>query len=379
MIVSMSSRKTQTNFRQPAQCVLSHCTRLVLVLVALAISTQALAQPFVPSRPAQCVAWSSTGEQIATGISGMSNGEIPLRPHPSPRKCAEILIFDAKSGERTRRIEWYGDLTDLKFSSDGKLIASARIYRTDDGLDFNGVCLWNAETGKVVRALERAHAFDFSPDGKSMAVVSPRSCTLFDLETEERIARLAPLGGALSIRFSPDGKRLFGVVKGSQGFHLRSCDALSGEYVIDAIALDEPFYSFDLSADGQLAASGHDEGNVLLWNAQTLEPAKRLQSGGSDRTRPLFSPDSKVIALCGQAKADIVFFDVETGREIRRMHHDKGEFSTQTRRDKDENIRPEEDPARFAFSPDGELFVSGCYGGVIRRMNTGNEVRRLTP
>jgi len=237
---------------------------LCAFLAALWSGAAVFAQPFVPARDAHCVAYSPDGKLIATGISGMSNGEIPLRPHPSPRKCAEILIFDAQSGERIRRIEWFGDLIDLQFSPDGKHIGAARIFRTIDDLDFNGVRIWDAKTGKSVRAFERAHAFDFSPDGKSIVVVSARSCTLFDLESGDRTGGIEPLGGALAVRFSPEGKRAIGIVEEQDGFKLRSCDAATGEDVVDALALDEPFYSFDISPDGKYVASGHDEGNVLL-------------------------------------------------------------------------------------------------------------------
>lgn len=348
----------------------------IVLLLACAVAE---GQPFVPSRDAQCVAFSPTGDRMATGISGMSNGETPLRPHPSPRKCAEIYIFDSDSGERLQRIEWFGDLTRLAFSPDGKLLGGARLYRTVDGLDLNEVQLWDVSTGKSMRTFERAHAFDFSPDGKSIALVSRRSCTLFDLASGERLGRVKPLGGSLAVKFSTGGGRLIGIVKSDEGFQLQSCDVDTGEAVASGIALEEPFYNFAVSADGTHIASGHDEGNVLLWKADTLEPVQRFQSGTEDRQRVLFSPDGKTLACCGQSKADVVFFDVETGREIRRMHHDRGGFSTLIRRDGEETIRPEKDPARFAFSPDGKLFLSGCYGGVLRRMDTGNEVRRLTP
>ncbi len=243
----------------------------------------------------------------------MSNGETLLRPHPSPRKCAEIYIFDSDSGERVQRIEWFGDLTQLAFSPDGKILAGARLYRTVDGLDFNEVQLWDVSTGKSLRTFERVHAFDFSPDGKSIALVSQRSCTLFDLASGERLGRVKPLGGALSVKFTHDGKRLIGIVKSDEGFQLQSCDVATGEAVAAGIALEEPFYNFAVSSDGKYVASGHDAGNVLLWKADTLQPVRRFPAGTEDRQRVLFSPDGKTLACCGQTKADVVFFDVETG------------------------------------------------------------------
>lgn len=350
---------------------------IVSILLAGATVQRAVAQPFVPARNAQCVAFSPEGDLLATGISGMSNDASPLRPHPSPRKCAEIKIWDAETYERLRRLEWYGDITRLAFSPDGKRLAGARLFRTIDGLDLNQVHVWDVETGDTVRAFERTHAFDFSPDGQTIVVVSRRSCSSFDLDSGERRMRYKPLGGALSVRYTPDGKQLVGIVQSEDGYQLVSCDTQTGEMVAEGVAFEEPFYSLEISRHGALIATGHDGGNVLVWKVDGLQPLKRFQSGATSRQRPVFSPDGKTIACCGQAKSEVAFFDVASGREIRRMRYDRGTFATYFRRDREETLRPESDPARFAFSPDGTLFFAGCYGGILRRMDTGNEVKRL--
>jgi hypothetical protein len=72
-----------------------------------------------------------------------------------------------------------------------------------------------------------------------------------------------------------------------------------------------------------------------------------------------------------------VFFDVASGRELRRMHYDQGTFHTLLRRREGELARPEEDPLRFAFTADGSAFIAGPLGGVLRSVETGNEVQRL--
>jgi WD40 repeat protein len=347
-------------------------------VAALSLGSHAArAQPFVAPRTAQCVAFSHDGKLLATGKSGQSNDAEPLRPHPSPRKCAEIELYDGETFDKLRRIESYGDLTSLAFSRDGKLLAAARLFRTIDGVDLNAVILWNVETGEVARTFERTHAFDFSPDGKSILVASQRSCTSFDLATGERQNSFKPLGGALAVKYSPDEKQLFGIMRGDDGYKIVSCSLASGDQVAASLALDEPFYNLDVSRDGKLVCSGHDAGNVLLWKAETLEPDKRLQAGVEDRQRALFSPDGTAVACCGQTKADVVLFDVTNGREQRRLHFDKGSFTTYMRRSADEKVRPESDPQRFAFSPDGSLFFAGCYGGILRSLESGNEVRRL--
>jgi WD40 repeat protein len=351
--------------------------RATLILLCLLSGSFALAQPFVPKRDAQCVAASADGKLFATGVSGMSSGELPPRPHPTPSKCAEIKLWNADTSERIRRVEWFGDLTRLSFSPDGKLLAGSRLYRTSDGLDLNEVRLWKIPGGEVLRSFDRAHAFDFSPTTSTIAVASQRSCAVFDLATGERLHKIEPLAGALAVRYSPDGKQLVGIVRGDEGYELVACDAADGKALARSLAIDEPFYSLDVAARGGLVATGHAGGNVIVWQLETLEPLKRFSGGDEQRQRAIFSPDGATLACCGQAKGDVVFFDVASGRELRRMHYEEGSFHTHLRRRDDEFVRPEEDPLRFAFTADGEAFIAGPNGGVLRSVETGNEVQRL--
>jgi WD40 repeat protein len=351
--------------------------RATLAICCLLSCSAALAQPFVPKRNAQAVAESHDGKLLATGISGMSSGEMPPRPHPTPSKCAEIKLWNADNSERIRRVEWFGDLTRLAFSPDGKLLAGSRLYRTSDGLDLNEVRLWKVPSGEVLRSFDRAHAFDFSPTSSTLAVCSQRSCTIFNLLEGERLRKIEPLAGAIAVRFTPDGQKLVGIVENEQGYRLVLCEIALGKTKAESIALDEPFYSLDIARRGGLVATGHAGGTAIVWSLETLEPLKRFSGGDEQRQCVLFSPDGATLACCGQEKADIVFFDVASGRELRRMHYEQGTFSPYLRRDRDERVRPEEDPLRFAFTSDGAAFIAGPYGGVLRSVETGNEVQRL--
>ncbi|MCA9270429.1 MAG: hypothetical protein KDA41_18230, partial [Planctomycetales bacterium] len=268
--------------------------------------------------------------------------------------------------------------TQLAFSPDGRRLAAARWFRTTDGVDLNAVVVWDVATGQLAQTFERAHAFAFSADGRLLAAATQRSCTMFEVDGWKRLRSLKPLAGALALGFSARDERLTGVVSAADGCKLVCCDAQSGEERAQSLAFEEPFYNFSGSPDGKLVATGHDGGDVLLWNAETLEPTKRFAAGGQDRQRAIFSPDGKVLACCGQAQADVVFFDVASGRELSRMHFDDGKFTTLLRRRAEEKLRPESDPARFAISPDGALFLAGPGGGVLRRIDTGAVVRRLT-
>ncbi len=69
-------------------------------------------------------------------------------------------------------------------------------------------------SGSVVRGSK--HFVDFSPDGKLLAVGQDSSVFVFDLKTKKRAQNLKELWGMnQEARFSPDGRKLAGVVNGA--------------------------------------------------------------------------------------------------------------------------------------------------------------------
>jgi WD40 repeat protein len=360
---------------------LLRCASLACGLLLLAISV-ASAAPFVPARNAQCVAISPDGKLAATGISGMSNSEFPPRPHPSPSKCGVLQIWDIASGTRLRRMETYGDLTKIRFSQDGKLLASARLFATGDDVPMHEVCLWDVVMGKVVHQFHGCHGFDFSPDGESIVVLSRSRCALYDLATRKKEQIIEPLGGALSVSFFPDGKIIAGALHADNQFRVVLCDAATGQSLAESQPLDEAFYHVAVSADGKLLATGHNGGNVLLWDAVNangtgLRPIARLKTATPGLQHPFFSPDGLTLAAASQDNGDAVFWELATGKEYRRYTFERGTFRTYYSRPADDTLRPETDPYRYEFSPDGTAFMAGCYGGIIRLVASGQEVRRF--
>src|SRR6476620_2945758 len=85
----------------------------LLTLFLIAASGGVHAAPFVPARHAQSVAWSPDGAYVATGVSGLSDGAVPPRPHPDVRKSALIAVWDAVTGKQIWRAETFGDFTRL--------------------------------------------------------------------------------------------------------------------------------------------------------------------------------------------------------------------------------------------------------------------------
>ena len=341
------------------------------------------AAPFVPARDPQVVAFAPGGTIIATGCSGMTDGSFPPRPHPDVRKCGVVAVWDVATRKRLFRWETFGDLTKLAFSPDGSLLAASRLYETDDGLALHEVRVWDVTSGRVVKSLDRCHSFDFAPIEPQIAVLSRSKCVVYDLKDWTKEKLVAPLGGAVSVSFTADGLSLVGIVKDEGKYRLRLASvepAAAGETPappIESQPLDQPLYRVAAAADGTLLATGHDGGNVVLWDAASLDVHGRVQTGVRGLAHPFFSPDASLVAAGCQDNGDVVIWNLAQRQEVSRFTFEKGGLRTYLQRPAEASYRPEKDPTRFCFSPGGEAVLVGAYGGILRAASGGQELGRF--
>lgn len=346
-------------------------------LLMIALGLHASAAPFVPVRDPQVVAFAPSGKLVATGCSGQSDGSFPPRPHPDVRKCGVVAIWDVASGKRLFRMETFGDLTQLAFSPDGTLLAATRLYATSDGVALHEVRLWDVSTGRTVKTLDRCHSFAFSSDARRLAVLSRSRCVVYDIGEWTKEHQIKPLGGAINIAFVPDRENIVGIVRTGGKFALRLCNPVTGAEIRTSVPLEIPFYAIAAAADGSRLATGHSDGAVVLWNSATLEPEGQLNLGVAGIAHPFVSQDGKLLAAGSQASGDVVIWDLASKQEHRRYTFDKGGFKTLLARSESDTVRPEKDPMRFAFAPDGEAFLVGAYGGILRLVEDGRDIQRF--
>ena len=351
-------------------------------MIMAAACANLAAAPFVPPRDPQCVAFAPGGTLVATGCSGLTDSTFPPRPHPDVRKCGVVAVWDVQTGKRLFRWETFGDLTKLAFSPDGTLLAAARLFETADGLALHEVRVWDATTGRLVKLLDRCHSFDFSPDGRQLAVLSRSKCALYDVKDWAKETLVKPLGGAVTVSFAADGLSLIGVVRDEGKYRLRlaSLETLrAGETATsqESLSLDEPFYRVAVAVDGSLLATGHDDGNIVVWDAATLDIRSRLKTGERGLAHPFFSPDAKLLAAGCQENGDVVIWNLAERQEVGRFTFEKGGLRTYQSRPAGATFRPERDPTRFCFSPDGDAILVGAYGGILRATSGGQELRRF--
>jgi WD40 repeat protein len=348
------------------------------------------AAPFVPPRDPQTVAFAPGGTMVATGCSGLSDETFPPRPHPDVRKCGVVAVWDVASGKRLFRWETFGDLTQLAFSPDGAFLASARRYTTGDGLALDEVRVYDLTTGRLARTLDRCHAFDFSPDGRQLAVLSRSKCVVYLVREWSKETLVGPLGGAVNVSFTATGQSLVGVLRDGEKYRLRltpiepaahgpadSPPAAAAQGQRDSLALESPFYRVAVAPDGVLLATGHDGGNVVVWDAETLDVRTRLQTGERGIAHPVFAPDARLLAMGCQENGDVVLWNLDQRQEAGRFTFEKGGLRTYALRPAGETFRPERDPTRFCFSPDGTAILVGAYGGILRATDGGQELKRF--
>ena len=101
------------------------------------------------------------------------------------------------------------------------------------------------------------------------------------------------------------------------------------------------------SPDGTTLATGHYDGEIRLWNAQTGELRQVIPTDGVVESLA-FSPDGSVLASGESTGSNQVrLWDIEIGQLVRIL---------------DSHGNPLES---LAFSPDGRLLASGSVDGTV--------------
>ena len=234
----------------------------------------------------------------------------------------------------------------------------------------------NLPEGAIARLGKGGVSYDdrgiaFSPDGSRLAVATSMGVWLYDAETLDEIALLTGHKEAVTaVVFSPDGTKLASV----SGFHFPGTLklwAVKTEKNIATLQVEKgPNGSVAFSPDGtKLAWAGR------LWDVETRQQLDILHN---DRLFEVaFSPDGKILAgtginAIGRTRSGVIkLYDVETGQLINTLAAtQRTKLSESTKR-----------ISSIAFSPDGQLLVSGsANGGTIKLwdVETGRNTATFT-
>jgi WD40 repeat protein/tRNA A-37 threonylcarbamoyl transferase component Bud32 len=247
----------------------------------------------------------------------------------SAGKDRVVTLWDAATGQIIRTFAGHSlDISELVFSPDGiTLVSSSR-----DGT----VKFWDVATGMPARTLKDHHAGEvgeiaFSPDGKVLASAgggertlrlwSAASGTLIRTLKQDPAGPLAdpsstPASRRSPVVFSPDGKTL---ASGLEDGTISLWDASAGTLIrslSDSQSLDA-VTSLAFSPSGNILASvNHASQKILLWDTRTGYPTRTIKGHILHINRVAFSPDDVHLASAG-ADRSVKLWDITRDQDSR--------------------------------------------------------------
>jgi WD40 repeat protein len=283
------------------------------------------------------LAWSPDARWIATGYFD-----------------GAAVLWDANARQLSRYLPGhFGAVNALRFSQDSALVASGaddgililwetmppplvvserRRYQGHTGA-VNGLAfvddailsaandaqliLWDVERGALWRTQPtRARIRDvaISADGEQAAALADGSLLLIPAGDGEPV-RLSQHANAINcVAFVGAGER---VLTGGDDTTLALYD-LIGETLSRLQGHDSPVLSCAASADGALAISGDQAGQVWLWDLRTMQQIRPLVAHRAAVAAVALSPDGRR-ALTGSADGSMILWNTETGAQLQRF------------------------------------------------------------
>ncbi len=245
-----------------------------------------------------------------------------------------------RDGTLLKTIQGHSDgVNDLSFSPDSQIIASASTDKT--------IKLWSRD-GTLLKTLQghrgSVSSVSFSPDGQTIASGSDdKTIKLWSRSGTLLRTLQGHIGGINSVSFSPDSQTL--VSTGDEGtIKLWSKD---GQLLKTLQGHTDEVAGASFSPDGQKIASASADGTIKLWNVTSGKLLLTLTGHTAGVEGVTFSPNGSMVAS-GSGDKTIKLWSTDSGSLLKTFAEHKGSVGS------------------VSFSPDGHTLASGSDDGTIK-------------
>ena len=216
-----------------------------------------------------------------------------------------------------------GEITDLRFSEDGRSITTVG---SDSGLAVTFDIASGKETRRVKLKPGELMLFPrFSTNGERILANAAEHLLLFSATNGKLLLRIE--GEIDKAQMSPDGKRLMHF---DDDGDLRHVDAATGRLIKTvrlSSALKFENWSPTIPPDGKWVSAFDRKGKkgLEIWDADSGKQVHLLNKGGNfSMAAPAFSPDGRFVAAADSSHfrdpgLPVIIWDLVTGKEVRRL------------------------------------------------------------